>query len=519
MNNIQSNEKKKLRIKTHQRKIEEISAEAMLALREYNNPPFIFVKGGALVRIRKDENDRTLVEAIDEKIMTHILERAAIFLQRKHEQDIPQNPPLAIVRDLLSSEKWEGIPPLVGITETPILKPDGSILEKAGYDPVTAIYYNPPTDFHLPEISENPSSVILHDAKALLEELLTDFPFETTSDFTNMVALLLTPILRPIITGPVPMAVITAPQVGTGKTYLGEMVSLIATGHSPEMLQFTDDEEEIRKKITSAILKTAQIIEFDNVSKPIASSTLASALTSLEWGDRILGRNQTVNLPQRATWIANGNNLRIGEELVRRTFPINLNAKMTKPYHRDNFRHPDLMDWIRENRGRLLAALFTLVRAWINGGRPLVPDIQMGNFNEWGRTIGGILNYAGFRGYLENMQTIEEKSTTDDIQWTNFLSDLQNQFSDKDFSTAELCEYLQTNPGKQEYLPDEIAQWLTHEKEISVAQKTKIGQSLHKVVGKRYGPVELYLTKKYDDHKKVALWKINCGMRGFAGGA
>jgi len=245
------------------------------------------------------------------------------------------------------------------------------------------------------------------------------------------------------------------------------------------------------------------------------SSTLASALTSIEWGDRILGRSENVRLPQRATWIANGNNLRIGEELVRRSYRITLNARMSAPYLRNNFLHPNLPGWVLEKRGQLLAACFVLIRAWFTLGTPRYHGTSFGNFTEWAEIIGGILENVSISGFLGNLTTMHEELLNDQNQWGIFLSQLYKDFADKEFSTAELCAHLQEDPSRQDILPDNIALIIENDKMITAAQKAKIGWEFRKMVEKRFSDEPFYLVSRQDKSKKVSVWRV---CRGDTGG-
>jgi len=518
MSTSQSSLSNKRIIRTHQRAIEELSTEALQAITETNRPPLIFIKGGNPARVRNDEKNRILVELIDEKIMTNILERSASFSRLKNNLEIPCNVPLQVVRDLLALPDWKGIPPLIDVTETPILRSDGTVITTPGYDAVTGLFYSPPQDFILPPVPENPTTEDINNAITLIKEMLAEFPFDTDADFCNAVALVLTPLVRPVIEGPIPLAVITAPQVGTGKSLLGEIVSLMATGHSPELMQYTTQEDEIRKKITAALLQSAQIIMFDNIAVPLMSSTLASALTSIEWGDRILGRSENVRFLQRATWIANGNNLRIGEELIRRSYTITLNARISKPYTRKDFFHPNLPRWVLEKRGQLMAAGFILIRAWFSSGKPRFYGASFGNFTEWAEIIGGILENASIAGFLGNLNTMHEELLTDQNQWGIFLSQLYVNFADKEFSTAELCAYLQEDPSRQDIFPEKIALIIENDKMITAAQKIKIGLEFRKIVEKRFGEEPFYVLARPDKGKKVIVWRVCRGGMGAYGG-
>ncbi len=122
------------------------------------------------------------------------------------------------------------------------------------------------------------------------------------------------------------------------------------------------------------------------------------------WKDRTLGKNENLYLPQRATWLATGNNLRIRGDLPRRCYWIRMDAKTARPWERTGFKHDDLVSWVSDNRGRLLAALLTIVRAWHTAGRPPAAVPTFGGFERWAMTVGSILAYLGIPGFLEKRE-------------------------------------------------------------------------------------------------------------------
>ena len=101
----------------------------------------------------------------------------------------------------------------------------------------------------------------------------------------------------------------------------------------------------------------------DNLRHKLDSSAVAGALTAPFWEDRILGVSEMVRLPIRCAWIATGNNSEFSNEMARRIVRIRLDAHVERPWQREGFRHPDLMIWVRANRGRLVAACLTLCQA------------------------------------------------------------------------------------------------------------------------------------------------------------
>ncbi len=507
----------KPKIQINHAKIEDIMDESLSALIGSNHPPIIFIMGGRLVRLRQDEFGKPIIENINDDILRYELERAAEYYQRKTEGDIPHAPPALVIKDILAMGQWQGIPILAGVVEAPIIKPTGNILDKPGYDPETMLFYQPSPQLDIPEIPSLPTMLNVEDAKVILREPLRDFPFSEKADLTNMLALLITPFIRPALNGPVPLALVSAPQPGSGKTLLGEICGLVATGHSPTMLQFSPSEEENRKKITSALLQGDSVIEYDNVKLKVDSGVLASALTGNEWGDRILGRSQNVRLAQRATWIMNGNNLQIGDELNRRSFPINLLPNESHPWLRQDFSHDNLTQWVRENRGRLIWAILVLIRHWVISGKPRFTSIALGNFNDWAETVGGIIVNAGIPNFLENLDEMYETQGEEEWQWEYFLSHLNDEFGDKWFTTKEVSQLIADNQNLVYDLPTEIVECWDEQQGNTSSQNRKIGRALRSIINRRFGTKGIFLENERDKHKKVAIWRISCGDAGYCG--
>src|SRR5262245_54147902 len=127
------------------------------------------------------------------------------------------------------------LPALRGITEIPVMRPDGSILASPGYDPVTLLYYAPPAGFELPEIPQNPGPVDPEGAIQRLTEPLADFPFDGEPSKANTIAMIMTAIVREMFSI-VPMFIVDAPTAGTGKGKLADIPAVMLTGRSAPKL-------------------------------------------------------------------------------------------------------------------------------------------------------------------------------------------------------------------------------------------------------------------------------------------
>jgi len=223
------------------------------------------------------------------------------------------NPPVYLAENILAQGRWD-YPPLIGIARSPILRPDGSICTTAGYDGQTQLFYSPDPDLVVPPIPENPTEDEVTAAARLLGDLIGEFPFADEASRANALAILLSVLMRPVISGHVPLAIIDAPMQGTGKTLLATVLGIVGVGSiSGESIPAKQNEDEWRKKITAILLAAAPLVLLDNIpdNSTIDSSCLAAALTSQEWSDRLLGKSENIRLPSRTVWVATGNNLRI----------------------------------------------------------------------------------------------------------------------------------------------------------------------------------------------------------------
>ena len=496
-----------------------ISADALNALRSANEPPELFVRSGVLARVRADERGRPLIDEVDAGILRARMARTAQWYRRTQEGSLRHLPPPDdVVRDLLSLGAWP-FPPLEALTETPALRPAGTILDKPGYDPATGLHYLPPPGFAAPAIPDRPDRAAVRSAVDLIDEAIGEFPFADAASRANTWALLLTPVLRPAIGGSTPLALIDKPQPGTGASLLAELVALLATGRPAAMMTAPNNEDEWRKRITAALSEGSTVITIDNLEGPLASAALAAALTSATWQDRILGETRMIHLAQRATWLATGNNIRLGGDMPRRCYWIRLNAHTAQPWRRRDFKHPALIDWAGANRGPLLGALLTLARAWWADGCPAAGVSPLGGFEDWAQIVGGVLAHAGITGFLGNLDDLYRRVDEEGGQWQAFFGAWHDAIGPAEITVAELIRRLRAaGPGGcgqdagdgalLEALPDNLAGGVSDEGQAGSLAR-RMGHALAKHADVVFDETGLRLVKVLSKGgKSVARWRV-----------
>ena len=277
-------------------------------------------------------------------------------------------------------------PPLNGVITCPTLRPDGSLLAEPGYDPATALYLS--GTLAIAPIGAMPSRDDAVRALQLLKGLLGEFPFVDEASRAVALSMLITPVVRAAVAPAVPLHLIKAPQPGTGKSYLANLASIIATGKPCAVIAVDKTLEETEKRLIGAILSGHPIISLDNARELLQGPILCQAIEQPLLELRRLGKSDMFEVPNALTVFANGNNLVIADDLVRRTIVCALDANEESPETRE-FR-TDPMAMVQHNRGAYVAACLTIVRAYLSAEQPgRLPPLP--SFGPWSDRVRSTL--------------------------------------------------------------------------------------------------------------------------------
>ncbi|MEV4317109.1 hypothetical protein [Actinocrispum sp. NPDC049592] len=330
-------------------------------------------------------------------------------------------PKREVLASVLAPRSWPGLPRLRRIISTPMLRPDGTLLQQPGYDPATGYFLT--VSQPLDPIPDTPTPAQVDEACAfLLDQFLADFPWRTDADRANYLALLVTPIIRPYTRALSPFGVIDATMPGSGKTILTSCVGLMI---GQRVLTWTDSEDELRKAITTVMPDQVGAVVFDNLEEGtvVNSANLARLMTEQTWTDRRLGTNSAATYPNDKLWLATGNNLRVGGDMASRTVWVQLDPDCPRPEARTGFTIPNLDSWILDpaNRAVVLRHVLILILDWTAHGAPVSTSVPvMRQFTRWARMVGGFLEHHGIPAFLANAET-SRSLDEDAAEWRAFL--------------------------------------------------------------------------------------------------
>lgn len=398
--------------------------------------------------------------------------------------------------------KAEEFSPLRRVVRVPFLRPDGSLCTTAGYDRETATVLVP-TGLKLTVPEEPTPEQTRMAAKFLMDDWLGDLPFETDADRANALAMLLTPFIRGIV--PLaPLAVVNGLEAGVGKNLLADCVAILATGQAAMPLPYVNNDDEMRKQITAGFAGGAELFIFDE-AHVVEGTQFARAVTSLTYGDRILGVSRIAQFPNTVTWMSLGNQVQVNGDMSRRVYFVCLSPSGTTLSDRESYayRHPDLKAWTTENRDELVSAALTVLRGWVCAGRPKsARSSAMGSFEPWDRLMSGTLAYAGFPEFLSDTKGRRSESDFTASYWEAHVTWLYGEFGASEFTTRQVQEAALRDPKGYEAPPGM--------EDASGKNYTRaLGQGYSKHRNRTYN--NLRLVKAGMGHKSTLKWQIDPG--------
>jgi len=288
---------------------------------------------------------------------------------------------------LMSSTTFPGIPVCTGVVSAPVLRSDGTIADKRGYDQQTGLFLDVEEDY--------PPVMPKEKAVELLDDIFADFPFQTAAHKSGAIATLITLFCRPAFEGCAPLFLVDANTSGTGKGLLTDTIAMIFEGLRATRYALPKDPDELRKKITAAIIAGVPYVVFENLKTKLGGATLEGALTATRWQDRLLGANKSVDLPICLTWLANGNNVSMTGDMPRRIVHVRLESKLERPDTRTDFRHLDLLDYVSKHRSELIVAALSIPAGFIKDGRTDQKLPAWGGFEAWSDLVRSSIVWAG----------------------------------------------------------------------------------------------------------------------------
>jgi len=478
----------------------------------------VFQRIGKTVRIikylTKPKKEKTMITRqdgsffiteADEAFLIKLLSKKARWLKldkrtKKHELiDFPEKAARFIL-----SDRGANLPVLTGFVCSPTLREDGSILDIPGYDEISGLFFDPcGTSF--PPILQSPSREDAERSLELLKNLLIDFSFDGDISLSVAISELMTGIIRRSIAYS-PAFGNNAPEAGSGKSLLGDIASIIATGNCSTSISPSQSEEENRKRLASALLGGDLVVCIDNVQDPFESESMCTILTSKNWKERLLGTNVNVHIPTNSLFIFTGNNLTFKGDLCSRIVMCNIDPRIERPGER--FFNRDLREYASKHRGELVVAIITIIKAYISAGLPDQNLVPFRLFSQWTKWIRSPLVWLGMRDPYESTKIItNEDPIRDEIGslFSCWEESIKKPLSVKDLLNIVNDEIIRKNNNQIFNLYEQLIEF-AGEGKPSISSE-KLGKKLRKYKGRIVSGYRLEATGK--DRRGAATWLVS----------
>jgi len=276
------------------------------------------------------------------------------------------DPPTRHAAILYDSQSFRYLPPLAGVVRQPYFREsDGELITQAGYDKTTQRFgVFDARQFIIPDSTPDAARTAL----CLLEDLLTEFHFVAATDKAAALAAIFTAVVRPSLPY-APGFHARAPVFGSGKTYLCELIGAFAGPAGNAKVSYPTTSEEATKVILSLLLTSPAVIEFDDMDTDwIPHGTIKRMLTAEQITDRILGVSKAATVSTRTLFLGSGNNVGPIRDLLRRVLTIHIDPRCATPATMSYKGLP--VDKVRQNRGKYVVAVLTIIQAWRKAGMP-----------------------------------------------------------------------------------------------------------------------------------------------------
>ncbi len=417
------------------------TAEAATATIELlRRDPVIFDFGGQLALA-----DDGRVHPLCEHGLAHHLGTVTQFWKLVSQGSVPVpvdcDPPAGLLKQIIALAERRKLKPLDGVITGPTIRLDGSTLTAPGYDPATRLLFDPMGEA-VPHVPMRPTLEQAREALNMLMQPFQTFPFVDATAKGALLAAILTAAIRPVLPT-APAFAFDAPIQGSGKTLLASCIGALIEGRAPAVWPHTQgrDDEETRKRLFTALRTGCRALVWDNVTGIFDSASMAAFITADAMVDRVLGKSESIRIPNRALLILTGNNLSLAGDLPRRVIICRIDPETDQPFARQF--DVDPLQWVLEHRTAMLAAACTLIRARFTHMTNPAPG-RLASFEAWDNLVRQTVVWVDMAfcpaEFGDPMELVREAQAADPESDALFslLDALHGQFAGREFTAKDV---------------------------------------------------------------------------------
>jgi len=374
-----------------------------------------YVRGGAVVTMDKDDQGFPILSPVKPAAMASIFESVA------HLMTLAKVDGQIVEVDTICSEQaakmimhagtfLAALPPIRVLARCPVLiERDGALVQVSGYDRQSGIL----------ALGEPAPDVPLDRARAILHDMLEDFQFAAPSDRSRALAAIITPALvfGGLLRGRAPIDLGEADKSQTGKGFRNKLTASIYRHNVRTVTQRKGGGVgSMEETFNTALIQGMNFISLDNVRGNIDSPAIESFLTEDVYYARIPYQGSVEIDPRRVVVLMTSNRADITVDLANRSCCVNIH-KQPEGYQFKQYAEGDIWEHVQADQPLYLGAVFAVVKAWFEAGRPLSNETRH-DFRRWARTLDWIVqNVLGAPPLLDGHRETQIRMSNPALNW------------------------------------------------------------------------------------------------------
>ena len=386
---------RRVKIQVVDGEVEEISMKCLIELAKH---PAIYKRNGRLVEVipTPGETYPWRIAEIGTGRLTSILTGLIWFYRlnnignKKDPEfiEIAANPPRIVIESILEDPELENIRQLNDVATFPFFAPDGKLVIKEGFDQKSGVLKISNSEIevvtHIGEILDSHVRNAVH----VIEKCFGVFSFDEEqrrpsiwTAASGIMTLLARRMLRIR-----PAILIISENRGSGKTQISEQIIRCGTGESKPVPSYLRSGQQLLTDLFSVAGTGRNYIYYDNLrdGSTFGDPVLDGIITSGRIQDRVFGKNNLVESRHSDFMImANGNNVAVSDDMVRRCLLIKLKTQSVKNYQKP---YGEIMT---DCAAEVAAACMTILQWHAANGFP-EPPVRMSDdegFGDWSKVV------------------------------------------------------------------------------------------------------------------------------------
>lgn len=402
----------------------------------------LFLRGTSIVELVWRNDGSPHLEPLKVDAFRSRVERvASLMVWRSGSNGQPVLAPSLLSHDLakaiMEAVSRSLLPTIASVHSCPILVEDGNGLPKLlddGYHPECGGIFITGR-IHLPADWE---TMPIAEAARRLLHLIDEMDFASEGDRARAIAAFITPalLMGGHLANRIPIDIAEADQSQAGKGYRHELVCTLYNEKAYLVAARSGGVGSLDESLGSGLISGQPFICFDNLRGKMDSPNVEAFITAPGFFPaRVPHRGEIQIDPRRFLIQLSSNGFESTRDLANR-------ASICRIRKRHGYEYRDTLGELRANTGHYLGAVFRIVKAWMEAGKPKTKDTRHDR-REWCQTLDWIVqNLVGTAPLMNGHQEAQERTGSTGLTWLRSVA-LSVKRDDKlgtPFTTTRLTE-------------------------------------------------------------------------------